>query len=370
MNTNNSFRPRLRVDLAALQSNYRRLASQSESEVAAVVKADAYGLGVEPVARALWEAGCRSFFLAFDFEALELRELLADARIYVMVPGPFERLDKLIAAHCIPCLYTKDDVDSLILANRESETRIPVALHLDTGINRLGLTEENLTELLPNLKRSNLVVDTFMTHLACADDLDSPMNLAQLTSFSKWRKEFPEAKFSIANSGGLMLPGAFQQDLARPGLALYGCDPHTDSGKNRFRPVASLMLPVAQIRRLKPGESVGYGASAKAVRPMKIAVLAGGYADGINRLLWREELHPPYKVYVAGHYCPLFGRISMDLVTVDVSEIDDAQLSFGTEVEIFGPNCDIELYAKMCTTISYEVLTGVGKRVERIFEAS
>ncbi len=370
MGASSKLRPKLVVDLAALQSNYRKLAALSESEVASVVKADAYGLGLEPAARALWAAGCRSYFTAFDFEALSLRDMLADARIYVMVPGPAEQLEELIGANCIPCLYAKADLESLIRASQHAEQAVPVALHLDTGINRLGLTHEELRALLPALKASRLAVDTVMTHLACGDDPDSPMNDMQLDSLSAWRDAFPNAKFSIANSGGLLLSGSYQQDLARPGLALYGCDPHAGSGKKRFDPVACLSLPIAQIRHLQPGERVGYGAAAVVEQKMKVAVLAGGYADGINRLLWRPELEQPYQVFVGGKHCPLFGRVSMDLITIDVSQLEDASLAVGTEVEIFGPNCDIELYAQSCGTISYEVLTSIGSRVERIYKAS
>ena len=358
---------RLVVDLGVLTENYRALASTTAAEVAGVVKANGYGLGVSSVARTLRAAGCRTFFTAFCHEAVELRGILGDVDIYVLMPRVGDEAHHLHEHRLIPCLFDLDGVDRWIGSVPAQASPAPAALHVETGIHRLGLGGGELDALLADeARRSRLDVTLLMSHLACADEPPAPANRRQLDRFRALRDAFPDARASLANSAGTLLGPDYHFDLVRPGIALYGHDPHHDAHITpRVRPVATLEARLGQISTVEAGESVGYGAVATCDVARRIGVVLGGYADGIPRSLY----HPGrrFEVVVAGHRAPLFGRVSMDMVTIDLSGVPEDAARAGAWVEIFGAKAPIERVAQQCGTIPYEVLTGIGPRVERIY---
>ena len=356
---------RVLVDLAALAGNYRAIGSATAAEVAGVVKADGYGLGVSGVARALYEAGCRTFFTAFGHEAVELRRMLDDVEIFVLMPRVGGEAHLLHEHRLIPCLFDLDGVDRWIGSAAAHGTPGRAALHVETGIHRLGLGREELDTLLGDRsRRSRLDVALLMSHLACADEPSAPANRRQLDRFRAVRGAFPAARASLANSAGTFLGSDYHFDLVRPGIALYGHDPHYAHITPRVRPVATLEARLGQIATVEPGESVGYGGVATCDTARRIGVVLAGYADGIPRALYRPGRR--FEVVIAGYRAPLFGTVSMDMVTIDLSSVPEDAVGVGAWVEIFGPNAPIERVAEQAGTIPYEILTGIGPRVERV----
>ena len=355
---------RLRVDLAGVAENWRTIASSTAAAAAGVVKADAYGLGVSDVAPALHAAGCRTFFTAFAHEGVELRQVLGDAEIFVLMPRVAGEADALREHRLIPCLFDLEGIDRWIGGAAGHGAPVPAALHVETGIHRLGLGGGGLDTLLGDgARRSRLDVRLLMSHLACADEPSAPLNRRQLERFRTVRDAFPGARASLANSAGTFLGPDYHFDLVRPGIALYGHDPHYRHTTPRVRPVAALEVQLGQIATVRPGESVGYGAVATCDVPRRIGVVLAGYADGIPRSLYRPGR--PLEVAVGGYRVPLFGTVSMDMVTIDLSDVPEEAVRVGDRVEIFGPNAPIERVAEQAGTMPYEILTGIGPRVER-----
>ena len=357
---------RLVVDLPAVAGNWRAIASATAAEAAGVVKANGYGLGMSRVARALRAAGCRTFFTAFTREAVELRRVLGDVDIFVLMPLVGEEAGDLHEHRLVPCLFDMDGVDRWIGSAGAHGTPMPAALHVETGIHRLGLDPEAFAALLADDdRRSRLDVTLLMSHLACADEPSSPANRRQLERFRAIRNDFPGARASFANSAGTFLGPEYHFDLVRPGIALYGHDPHYTHTTPRVRPVAALEARLGQIATVAPGENVGYGGAATCDVARRIGVVLAGYADGIPRSLYRPNRR--FEVVVAGHRVPLFGTVSMDMITIDLSDVPEDAVEVGAWVEIFGPNAPIERMAEQAGTIPYEILTGIGPRVERIY---
>ena len=357
---------RLIVDLAALAGNYRAIASISSAEVAGVVKANGYGLGAPEAARTLHAAGCRTFFAGFSHEAVEIRRILGDVEIFVLMPRVGDEAPVLHEHRLIPCLFDLDGIDRWIGSASAQGAPVRAALHVDTGIHRLGLVGEELDALLADdTRRSRLDVALLMSHLACADEPSAPANRRQLDRFRAIREDFPHVRASFANSAGTFLGPDYHFDLVRPGISLYGHDPHYLHTAPRVRPVAKLEAWLGQIATVGPGESVGYGAMATcdAVRPIGVAL--AGYADGVPRGLYRPERR--FEVLVAGRRVPLFGRVSMDMITIDLSEVPADAVRAGMWVEIFGPNVTVEAVSEQCGTIPNDILTGIGRRVERVY---
>ena len=357
---------RVLVDLAALTENYRTVVSATAAEVAGVVKADGYGLGVSGIARALYSAGCRTFFAAFGHEGAELRRLLGDVEIFVLMPNIAEEAGVLHEHRLVPCLFDLEGVDRWIGSVQAPGARAPAALHVETGIHRLGLGAEELDILIGDrARRSRLDVTLLMSHLACADEPSAPANHRQLERFLAIRSAFPGVRASLANSAGIFLGSDYHFDLVRPGIALYGHDPHYASTTPRVRPVAGFESRLGQIATVKPGESVGYGAVATCDVARRIGIVLAGYADGIPRSLYQPQRQ--FEVVVAGYRVPVFGTVSMDMITVDLSSVPEEAVQAGAWVEVFGPNAPIERVAEQCGTIPYEILTGIGRRVERVY---
>ncbi len=352
----------LTIDLGAIAANYRLLRRQAApGACAAVVKANAYGLGLDAVAPTLWRAGARVFFVALPDEALVLRSLLPDAHIGVLgglLPGS---ADTLADAAIWPVLNHLGEVAAWAgLARRIGRSPLPAFLHVDTGMNRLGLPPDERARLAadPSLL-DGIDLRGIISHLACADDADSPMTAAQARTFRDALATLPIAPSSLANSSGLFRPAASGFDLARPGMALYGLNP-TPERANPMRPVVTLTVPVLQVRHVDRPMTVGYGASYQVAQPAKIATIPVGYADGLLRSVSNCGV-----VWLAGRPAPIVGRVSMDLVTADVTGIPGDLAAPGQPVELLGPNQDADTLAKAAGTIGYEMLTGLGGRFRR-----
>lgn len=357
----------LAIDLAALKRNYHDLAKRAEgAATAAVVKADAYGLGIEPVGRALDDAGCAVFFVATADEAQRLRKVLPDAVIYVLnglSPGTGPQL---LEAQARPVLGSIAEIREWITLGKAQGAAAPAAIHIDTGMNRLGLAMDELTQLkaTPDLL-DELNVSLVMTHLACADRPDHDMNATQLARFRAASRLLPRAPLSAANSAGLLNGPDNHLDLVRPGIALYGGNPRPTLD-NPMSPVVQLLVRILQTREISKGDSVGYGATFTARAPMRIGILALGYADGFFRK-FGEQANAPAEVFVAGRRVPVIGRISMDLAAIDITGLSAPDAARGTMAEVLGPNITVDELATHAGTIGYEVLTSLSARMRRVY---
>lgn len=353
----------LTIDLGAIARNYRLLAKAvAPAECAAVVKADAYGLGVERVVPALLAAGARRFYVATLEEALVVKTLLpADAYLAVLggvVPGA----EWQFRAHgIIPVL------NSLVEARRWADSLprgaalVPTILQADTGMSRLGMSLDDLHTLAADralLGRLN--PRWLMSHLACADEPDHPANQAQREVFQAALKILPQLGGSFANSAGIALGKAFHFDLCRPGAALYGLN--TGPLTLPLEPVVGLSARVLQVRTITAETSVGYGYSFTASGPMRLATIGVGYADGLPRSLSGRGA-----AFLGGHRLPIVGRISMDTCSVDVSALPEDAIALGDSVELIGPQQSADDVAALAGTIGYEILTGLGTRPGRVY---
>jgi alanine racemase len=344
----------LRVDLDALARNYRLLRERAKpGECAAVVKADAYGLGVERVARRLLREGCRRFFVATLAEARELRALAPDAEIGVFEGALASTADSLVELEARPVLNTIEQIERWRGKGR-------ALLHLDTGMNRLGLRAADVAALAQRKDLLDaLTLDFVMTHLACADEPDHPLNAEQLARFEQLCGLLPRARTSIGNSAGTLIDAAHRGDLARPGIALYGGNPFCDRS-NPMEAVVTLTAPILQLHSVAAPEPVGYGATYVANPPARIAVVGIGYADGYPRNLGNNGT-----AAVQGRRVPVVGRVSMDLISIDVAALAGGAVAAGDAVELIGPTIGVDEVAAAAGTISYEILTGMGRRLVR-----
>ncbi len=346
----------LHIDLDALVANYRALCELARpAQVSAVVKANAYGLGIGPVAAALVGAGCEVFFVSSLAEGFELRAMQPDVRVLVL-EGAGGAIDACRAARLVPVLNTVAEVREWVgRAGGE-----PAVLQLDTGMNRAGLDATDVAELAADTPLvSRLRLDLVMTHLACADEPGHPLNRQQVDRFRALRARLPAAPTSIGNSAGTWLGSDYRGDLVRPGLALYGGRPLA-SGPNPMRPVVRLCARVLQLRTLGEAASVGYGASARLSPAARIATVGAGYADGYPRALGNRG----YAV-VGGARVPVVGRVSMDLTTLDVTGLDPGAISVGDSVDLLGGGVSLEDAAELAGTVAYELLTRLSTRLVR-----
>jgi alanine racemase len=359
MSTDTQHPATLRVDLDALAYNYRLLCERaSPAECSAVVKADAYGLGVERVVQRLLREGCRRFFVATMAEAREVRALAPDVEIGVFEGALPTTVAELVALNARPVLNTLEQVERWRGHGR-------ALLHLDTGMNRLGLSSGDVAALAVRKDvLADLPLDFVMTHLACADEAAHPMNAEQLLRFDAMRLALPTAATSIGNSAGTLLGAEFRGDLVRPGIALYGGNPFSDR-PNPMRGVVTLTAPILQLREIGEPQTVGYGATYLAQAPARIAVVGIGYADGYPRSVGNVGA-----VAVHGTRVPVVGRVSMDLIMVDVGSMPRDAVRVGDPVELIGPTIGVDEVAAAAGTISYEILTGLGNRLVRLYVES
>ena len=361
---------RLTVRVAAIAANYRtyrRLAGPAA--VAAVVKADGYGLGASRIAPALAQAGCDSFFVARLEEAVALRAVAPRARIFVLDGAPADAVPALISHRLTPVLNSLSEIAAWSAAANVGRHVLDAVVHVDTGMNRLGLAGHELAllsaESAKRLSGLNLVL--VMSHLACSDDPASKFNGEQLSRFRQALAMLPPAPASLAASHGTMLGTDYHFDLVRPGVALYGANPGVreggsgDPSPNLMQTVAVLTARVLQLRRIDSGESVGYGATFHAKRPAMLATIALGYADGCPRALSNKGV-----AVVGGTRVPIVGRISMDLTILDVTGLAEAP-HVGDEAELLGDHVDLGEVAALAGTNEYEILTRL-RRVPKVYE--
>jgi len=353
----------LLVDLAQIRENWRALAElASPAECSAVVKADAYGLGVGAVTRALAAEGCTTFFVATPAEALEVLDQAPRSICYVL-DGPMPGAARSAwESGARPVLSTLEAVRWWLASPFAAK---PAALHVDTGLHRLALTADEVAELAADddlLSRLNIAL--VMSHLACADEPGHEMNEAQRAMFETLRARLPAAPASLAASDGMMLGSDFRLDLVRPGYALYGGQA-VPANKSPVRPVVTARARILKVQDVPRGHSVGYSATWTATAPRRIATIAAGYADGVFRHASAASGETGGTVLIKGQTCRLVGRVSMDLVTVDVTECDGVRA--GDWAELIGPSLSLEEVGRSAGTIGYEVLTRLGRRFHRIY---
>ena len=327
-----------------------------------MVKADAYGLGANRVAPALAAAGCRTFFVACIDEAIALRAVLDDGEIYVLAGAPRGAGDEFAHHRLRPVLNSLPDIDAWAGFARRAPAAPAVAVHADTGMRRLGLTPEEVALLAADPERlAGVNVACVMSHLACADLPDHPLNEQQCAAFVAFARVFPQARASLAASSGIFLGPAYHGSLCRPGAALYGISP-VPGQPNPMAQVLDLKARILQVRAVDGGESVGYGATYRARRRERLVTVGVGYADGYLRSSSNR-----------GHGCigdirmPLVGRVSMDLTIFDASDVPDEQARPGGIVELIGPHHPVDAVAADAGTIGYEILTNLGRRYHRVY---
>jgi alanine racemase len=360
----------LTIDLAAIEANWKMLASTTVPvECAAVVKGDGYGCGLEPVTRVLSRAGCRTFFVADVAEGRRVRAIAPDATIYVLngvMPGSAQAFANDYLQPVISSTTELAEWDAFVAINK---WRGGAALHVDTGMNRLGITVDEAAAIAPRLQSENHGFTLLMSHLACAEIPDHPMNDRQIRLFREVRILYRGLASSLANSSGIFLGGTVYCDLVRPGVALYGVNP-TPGQHNPMRPAVELKGRIIQVRTVGKGESVGYGAAFTASHPSRIAIFAVGYADGFLRSAAAARGKPAAEVVVAGRRCPIAGRVSMDLLAVDISELAEGAVRRGDLATLIGEGMSVDDLAAGMGTIGYEVLTNLGRRYHRVYRGA
>jgi alanine racemase len=349
----------LEIDLGAIVANWRLLATRvTPAACAAVVKANGYGLGAAPVARTLFAAGCRRFFVATLDEGIALRQALGSRPKIVVFNGPLPgSAEEFVAARLTPVLNDPGQIEAW--AAMPPSARLAAIVHVDTGFSRLGLSAAEFVECRDRI--SAIGADGLISHLACADMPDHALNHRQRERFCAARRRLPALRTSLAASSGIFLGRDFHFDEVRPGAALYGITP-TPGRPNPMHPVVRLAAKIVQIRKIDSGEPVGYGAAHVMDRPGTLAIAAIGYADG-----WLRSLSHRGCGWIAGKRVPLVGRVSMDLATFDVSAIAASELYPGNMVELIGEHYGVDDAAADAGTIGYEVLTSLGARYHRIY---
>ena len=335
--------PNLIIDTDAIAANWQALDAMTGCQTAAVVKADAYGLGVGPVAKRLQNAGATRFFVALANEGAELRDVLGPKPEINIFSGHMDGDTDVILRHGLtPVLNSPEQLKR----HQTMPDMHPYGIQIDTGMGRLGMQPSDWVAL----NHSSLQPTLVMSHLACADEPDHAMNAKQLATFRELTDGFGYQR-SLSATGGILLGPDFHFDLTRPGIGMYGGEPFADA-----RSVVTLSLPVVQTRALKPGDTVGYGNTWAARMPSKIATVAAGYADGLLRSLSGQG-----QLYSDGTPCPIVGRVSMDLITVDVTHLENAPET----LDILCKQQSVDQLAGMAGTIGYEILTSLGARYDR-----
>ena len=359
----------LTVDLSAIEANWRALGRRAmPSECAAVIKADAYGCGIEQVALQLGKAGCKTFFVADLAEARRVRYVAPEPAIYVLnglLPQTAATYADLRVRPVIGSMVELAEWDAFCLANTWHGG---AALHVDTGMNRLGITANEAAALAPRIRSENHGITLLMSHLATSEVPEHPLNEQQIKLFREVRILYRGISSSLANSSGVFLGNAAHCDMIRPGVALYGVNP-TPGRSNPMRPVIELQAHIVQVRPVPKGETVGYNAGWTAKRATRLAVVAVGYADGYLRAASASDTAPGADAIVAGKRCPLAGRVSMDLLAIDITDLPDNAARRGDLATLIGDEITVDDVAKAAGTIGYEVLTGLGKRYRRVYWA-
>jgi alanine racemase len=357
----------LTIDLRALVANWRELKKRAApASCTAVVKADAYGLGLRPVVLALADAGCDTFFVALLEEARRLRAALPTATIYVLdglIPDTAPEFRTLRAQ---PVLGSWPEIEEWDTFAQTSAEPLPAAIHVDTGMSRHGLAAADARTLAERLGLLHFKPSLIMSHLACADEPAHPMNEKQIAAFRTIAGLFPGIPASLANCAGILAHPNSRFDLVRPGISLYG-GRAVIGAENPMRPVVRLDIRILQVRHAAKGESVGYGAEQSFKRNSRLAICAVGYADGVFRAAGSSDKRTGAEAVVAGRRCPLVGRVSMDLIAIDVTDVPESEVKRGDFATLIGEGITIDDFASHAGTIGYEVLTGFSRRLARIY---
>ena len=354
----------LTIDLAALAANWRALRERAApAHCAAVVKADAYGCGIEQVVPALTRTGCANFFVAKLSEARRARAV-TDGAIYVLnglMPGTTSAYAEM---NLRPVIGSHAELEEWNAFRAASGWRGDAALHIDTGMSRLGFACEEAGQLASKLATDHGIA-LVMSHFACSEE-EHPLNAMQIERFAEIRRLFPGIAGSLANSSGIFLGHDAHHDLVRPGVALYGANP-TPGKPNPMQPVVTLQGRVVQTRDIPQGATVGYSATWTAKRPTRLAVVSVGYADGFLRAASASDARAGAEAIVAGQRCPLAGRVSMDLIAFDVTDVAPDSVTRGDLVTLLGAGIGVDDLAERAGTIGYEVLTSLGRRYRRVY---
>lgn len=349
----------LTIDLDALAANWRLLKRRAGSaECAAVVKADAYGIGIEQAVPALLRAGCRCFFVAHLSEARRVRAVAPEAVLYVLNGFPPGAGPAYRAIDARPVLGSLDEL---------AEWRTvggPAAVHLDTGMNRLGLTSDEFARALAAGVFDGFTPSLLMSHFVSAEEAGSPLNTRQIAAFAAFRQALASVPASLCNCSSLFLPEPPLHDLVRPGYALYGGNP-TPGRPGPMRPVVRLEAMVMQVREVEAGDTIGYNAQWTARRPTRIATLSLGYADGWLRSQSATDDHAGGLALLHGQPCPFAGRVSMDLITVDVTDLAEGTVKRGDMAVLLGDGITVDDVGARAGTNGYEILTDLGRRYAR-----
>jgi alanine racemase len=358
----------LTVDLDAIIANWRKLEKTAvPAECAGVIKADAYGCGAGPVAKALAAAGCKTFFVASPDEACVVRAVLPDATIYAL-NGFFQNTgDAYAKVNCKPVIGDLHELAEWDVFCRRSGWRGGAAIQVDTGMNRLGLTPAEAQGIVPRINAGDHGITLVMSHLVSGELVNSPTNARQLSAFREIASQFTNVPGSLSASSGIYLGAQFQFDMVRPGAALYGVNP-TPEADNPMQPVVDLKARIVQTRNVERGETVGYGGTWTARRPTRLAIVAAGYGDGYFRAASANDGTRGAEVVVAGKRCPVAGRISMDLMAVDITDLPQNTARRGHMVTLIGEGITVDELAHHFGTIGYEVLTSLGRRYARIYK--
>ena len=356
----------LRINLGIIAQNYINLRNVCNNvEVGASIKANCYGLGMDCIAPVLEKSGCRNFFVATCDEGVELRKIIAkQSNIYVL-QGVFADDIELFHLHnLIPVLNHLKQVNIWYKFAIKLDKKLPCIIHVDTGMHRLGMSSQELTQCRLIKKQSYLNIDYIMSHLACAEEGQNSYNQMQLEKFNNLVEPFAGIKKSFANSGGIFLGPDYHFDLVRPGAAIYGINLNCNISSQLLQNPVELLVPIIQLHELLPGESVGYNNTYtnNSKESCLIATIPIGYADGLPRSLSNKGF-----VYIAGIKVPIIGRISMDLTIINVSLISREHLFLGQIVEIMGKNNNPDDLAQLSDTNSYEILTRIGTRFNKIY---
>ncbi len=363
----------LSIDLQALQHNFKTLQSLLGSSLcSAVVKANAYGLGIGPCARALYDVGCRHFFTAYLEEAIELKKNLLgyapsdiknhETKIYVLNGFMKGQEEEFLAHGFIPVLTDIEKVERW--ASFSKQNPLPTVLHLDTGMNRTGLRFDRLSHSVLENSLSKLDIQIVMSHLACSDDKNNPLNELQRKRFTKAVQELKlpsKPQLSLANSRGICLLGPdYYYDMVRPGMALYGCATSYNKG---LKSTLRLWARIYQIQTVPQNESIGYAQSYFTQSDRKIATVTLGYADGFAWNLGAAG-HEPF-VMIGAYKAPIVGRVSMDLITIDVTDVPSEYIYEGAIVDILNETISVNDLAKWASTLPYEIMLKLGGRLHR-----
>jgi alanine racemase len=358
----------LTVDLDAIVANWKKLEKTAvPAECAAVIKANAYGCGAEQVARALAAAGCKTFFVATLEEARGVRPAVPQASLYAL-DGFFQNTgDAYAKIDCKPVIGDLNELAEWDVFCRRAAWNGGAAIHIDTGMNRLGLTIAEAQGIIPRINAGFHGITLVMSHLVSAELLNNPINARQLAAFREIASRFSGVPASLSNSSGIYLGSQFVFDLVRPGAALYGINP-TPEADNPMQPVVELKARIVQLRNIERGDTVGYGGTWTARRPTRLAIVSAGYADGYFRAASANDGSRGAEVVVAGKRCPIAGRVSMDLMAIDITDLPPNAARRGHMVTLLGEGITVDELAHHFGTIGYEVLTSLGSRYARVYK--